>query len=128
MERCSPSLRDLKFDIARPAGAIVGVFKAILLLSKGIIRDQTMRRKMMFWVMLAAIVMFSAGSIFLSEKWSRENPWIAIGYWLVCTWLTLTAMLLAVMDILVLRAIHRAARRKIERDLAGKNEEPEAKE
>ena len=35
----------------------------------------------------------------------------------------LTAMLLALMDILVLRAIHRAARRKIERDLTKKEEE-----
>lgn len=132
MGRRSPSLRDLKFDIASAAGAIVGVFKAILLLSKGIIRDQTMRRKMMFWVMLAAIIMFSAGWAFITDQWIRENPWLGIGYYLVCAWLLLTAMLLALMDILVLRAIHRAARRKIERDLIKREEElgrePEAKE
>ncbi len=100
------------------------MFKAILLLTKGIIRDQALRRKMMFWVMLVAMAMLFAGTVFMSNQWMRENPWTAIGYWLVCTWLTLTGMLLAVMDILVLRAIHRAARRKIERDLVEKERGP----
>jgi hypothetical protein len=101
------------------------VFKSILLLTKGLIRDQILRRKIMFWVMLAAIVMFAGGSAFMSEQWSRQNPWAAIFFWLACAWLTLTAMLLALMDILVIRAIHRAARRKIEREILKKDSTPE---
>jgi hypothetical protein len=110
---------------AKPLARLCPVFKAILLLTKGIIRDQTMRRKMMFWVMLAAIVMFAAGWAFITDQWIRQNPWFTMGYYLVCAWLLLAAMLLALMDILVLRAIHRAARRKIEREILKKDTEPE---
>ena len=101
------------------------MFKAIMLFTKGVIRDQAMRRKMMFWVMLAAMIMLFVGTVFISDQWMRLNPWLAIGYWAVCGWLTLTGMLLAIMDMLVIRAIHRIARRRIESEMLKKSTEEE---
>jgi hypothetical protein len=92
-----------------------------LLLTKGIIRDQNPRRSMMFWLMLAALIMLFLGSVFLSEKWAREHPWLYIGYWFVCGWITLACLLLALMDILIIRAGHRVARRKMESELLSKS-------
>jgi protein-S-isoprenylcysteine O-methyltransferase Ste14 len=97
----------------------------IMLLTKGLVRDPIARRKLMFWIMMVALVMLFVGTIFLSDEWVRKHPWWAIGYWAVCGWLTLTGMLLAVMDILIIRAVHRALQRKLEKEIADrrKNEE-----
>jgi hypothetical protein len=93
------------------------VLRTILLLTKGIIRDQRLRRLVMFWTMMAALVMLFLGSWLLGDQWGREHPLLFIGYWLVCAWLTLTGMLLALLDILVLRATQRAARRILEKQI-----------
>ena len=91
------------------------MFRTILLLTKGIIRDQRLRRSMMFWIMLVALVMLFLGSWLLNDKWAREHPWLYLFYWLICSWLTLTGVLLALLDILALRAAQRAARRVLEK-------------
>jgi hypothetical protein len=96
------------------------VLQTILLLTKGIIRDQRMRRSMMFWIMMVALVMLFLGSWLLTEKWAREHPWLYLIFWLVCAWLTLTGMLLALLDILALRAAQRAARRVLEKQMIDK--------
>ena len=96
------------------------MIRTILLLTKGIIRDQRMRRTAMFWIMMAAMVMLFLGSWLLNDRWGREHPWLYILYWLVCGWLTVTAMLLALLDILVLRAAQRAARRILEKQMLDK--------
>ena len=93
------------------------VLQTILLLTKGILRDQKMRRLMMFWVMLAALILLFLGSWLLSDKWAREHPWLYIGFWAVCGWLTITGMLLALLDMLALRAAQRAARRVLEKQM-----------
>ena len=93
------------------------MFRTILLLTKGIIRDQRLRRLMMFWIMIVALVMLFLGSWLLSDRWGREHPWLYLGFWFVCAWLTLTGMLLALLDILVLRATQRAARRVLEKQI-----------
>lgn len=105
---------------------VLVVYKVILLLTKGIIRDQVARRKMMFWIMLVALVMLFAGSVFIPDQWARQHPWTTIAYWGVCALLTFTGMLLALLDILLIRAMHRAARRAMERGLLG--EEPKDKQ
>jgi hypothetical protein len=93
------------------------VLRVVLLLTKGLIRDPIARRKMMFWLVLVALVMLFAGSVFISDQWVRAHPWLTMGYWAVCAWLTLCVMLLAVLDILVIRAAHRAAQRAMEKQL-----------
>ena len=97
------------------------MLRTILLLTKGIIRDQRLRRLMMFWIMIVALVMLFLGSWLLSDRWGREHPWLYLGFWFVCAWLTLTGMLLALLDILVLRAAQRAARRVLEKQMLDEN-------
>jgi hypothetical protein len=99
------------------------VFRIILLLTKGIIRDMRLRRLLMFWVMMVAMVMLFAGSVLMTNDWARAHPWLYLSYWLLCGWLTLLGMMLALMDILVLRAAQRAARRVLEQEILAKKEQ-----
>lgn len=73
----------------------------------------------MFWLIMAAMLMLFGGS-FISDRWGREHPWLYIFYWLVCIWLTLAAMLLALLDLLIIRTTHRIARRRIEQEILKK--------
>lgn len=78
----------------------------------------------MFYIMIVALVMLSCGVAFLSDQWGREHPFLYIGYWIICAWITITAMLLAVFDILLIRAADRVRRRQLEREILGKTDEP----
>ena len=80
--------------------------------TRGIIRDQTARRKTMFVLLVIALVLLFAGSTLLHSVLNpREHPGWFIFYWFVCGWLTLTAMLLALFDLLAVRAQARKAER-----------------
>jgi cobalamin biosynthesis protein CobD/CbiB len=83
-------------------------------ISKGLIRDQRTRRLIMFWGLIGALVMLFLGSVFFN--WMREHPIFFLFYWGACAWVTLLAMLLAIFDLLLLRAAARQARRKLETD------------
>lgn len=73
--------------------------------TRGVIRDQTTRRKTMFVLLVGALVLLFGGSTFLSPILNpREHPGWFIFYWFVCGWLTVTAMLLALFDLLIVRA------------------------
>ena len=90
--------------------------------TRGVIRDQTARRKTMFVLLVVALVLLFAGSTFLHSILNpRAHPVWFISYWLVCGWLTVTAILLALFDLLVVRA----QARKAERLLHGKVPEAE---
>ncbi len=95
------------------------MLRIVLLLTKGIIRDQKMRRAVMFYVMLAALLMLFAGTVFIPDSWARKNAWLYIIYWLLCVWLTVTGLLLAALDILIIRATTRIRKRKLEAELLG---------
>jgi protein-S-isoprenylcysteine O-methyltransferase Ste14 len=78
--------------------------------TRGLIRDQTARRKTMFVLLVVALVLLFAGSTLLRSILNpRAHPVWFILYWLVCGWLTVTAMLLALFDLLVVRAQARKA-------------------
>jgi hypothetical protein len=80
----------------------------------------------MFYVMLAAMLMLFVGTVFIPDAWARQNVWLFIGYWLVCAWLTLTGLLLAAFDILLINAASRVRKRKMEEELlraSGQDEE-----
>ena len=80
--------------------------------TRGVIRDQTARRKTMFILLVVALVLLFAGSTLLHSTLNpRAHPVWFIFYWLVCGWLTVTAMLLALFDLLVVRAQARKAQR-----------------
>ena len=83
--------------------------------TRGLIRDQTMRRKTMFVLLVVALVMLFLGSTFLPGFLNaREHPvWFTI-YWFACGWLTLTAMLLALFDLLMVRVAARRAKKTLQ--------------
>ena len=82
--------------------------------SRGLIRDQGARRKMMFAAVAVAVLLAVAGSTFLRDILSpREHPIWFILFWLACAWMTVLAILLALFDLLIVRAQGRAARRQL---------------
>jgi protein-S-isoprenylcysteine O-methyltransferase Ste14 len=82
--------------------------------TRGVIRDQNTRRKTMFVVVVVALVLLFSGSTFLRSTLNpREHPVWFIFYWLVCAWLTLLAVLLALFDLLAVRAQARAVRKAL---------------
>jgi heme/copper-type cytochrome/quinol oxidase subunit 2 len=89
--------------------------------ARGLIRDQTTRRWAMFITVLVAMLMLFAGSTFL-EPWlaPREHPVWFILFWLACAWFTLTALGLALLDLLMVRARSRAAKRELRETLEEK--------
>ena len=84
--------------------------------TRGVIRDQTVRRKAMFFLMLAALLFLFAGSTFLASFLNpREHLGWALFFWITCIWLTLTALLLALYDLLMVRLAARAEQRLLNR-------------
>jgi hypothetical protein len=80
--------------------------------ARGVIRDQATRRWVMFITLVIAMLMLFSGTTFLQPLLSvREHPGWFVLFWVACAWLTLTALLLALFDLLMLRAQDRAARK-----------------
>jgi protein-S-isoprenylcysteine O-methyltransferase Ste14 len=72
--------------------------------ARGMIRDPNTRRKTMFILLVAALVLLFCGSTVLQSTLNpHEHPGWFILFWLVCAWLTLTALLLAIFDMLMVR-------------------------
>lgn len=62
--------------------------------------------------LLVALIMLVTGVAAL-RSWlnPHEHPWRFIFFWFVCAWETLLVLLLALLDLLLVRAQARAARR-----------------
>ena len=93
--------------------------------TRGVIRDQPTRRKAMVVLLALAVLMLLTGfTVFQSALNPREHPWFVIIFWIACVWLTFTAMLLAVFDLLIIRSqtrkAQRALRQKLETDASNK--------
>ena len=85
--------------------------------TRGLIRDQTTRRKTMFVLLIIALVLLFSGSTFLAPTITpREHPGWFVLFWFVCGWLTLTAMLLAFFDLLMVRLQARKTQRMLRED------------
>lgn len=80
--------------------------------TRGLLRDERSRRKTMGISLLIAVVMLVAGLTVL-RPWlnPHEHPWRVIFFWFACAWETLFVLLLALLDLLLVRARARAARR-----------------
>jgi len=86
--------------------------------SRGVIRDHNTRRKTMLMLLVIALVLLFSGSTFLQSALnSRAHPGWFILFWLTCAWLTLTAMLLAVFDLLIVKLEARKAKRLMRQGL-----------
>ena len=82
--------------------------------TRGVIRDQKTRRKAMLFLLALALLLLIAGFTFLQTALNpREHPWRVIFFWIVCIWLTFTALLLALFDLLVVRLQARRAERAL---------------
>ena len=86
--------------------------------ARGVIRDQSTRRRVMFITLVIAMLMLFFGTTFFQPLLSpREHPGWFVLFWVACAWLTLTAFLLALFDLLMLRAQDRTARKSLREKL-----------
>ena len=83
--------------------------------TRGLLRDQQARRKTMAITLFIAVVLTVAGLTVL-RSWldPHEHPWRFILYWLVCAWEIVLVFLLALFDLLMVRAQTRAAKRLLQ--------------
>lgn len=88
--------------------------------TRGLLRDQRSRRKTMAISLVIAIILLVAGLTVL-RPWldPHEHPWRFILFWLACAWETVLVLLLALFDLLLVRAQARAARKAIREQVAG---------
>jgi len=91
--------------------------KFLIALTIGVIRDPRVRRWFMFYSLLVALVQIFLGVTFL---WAPllQNIWVFIAYWIACAWLTIAALLLALYDMIAIRAAGRQERRRLEEEYA----------
>lgn len=96
----------------------------IILVTKGILRDRQMRRNVLFWIVVADLALLGIGSVLL-DAWLTEHLVAFLLYWGACFWLTLTALLLAVYDMLAIRGEARRERQRIKNQVFGEGDENE---
>jgi hypothetical protein len=90
--------------------------------TRGVMRDQKTRRKTMLVLLLAALAFVLSGTTFLQTTLDpREHPGWFISFWIVCGWLTLTALLLAIFDLLIVQVEARKAERRLREKFAQSN-------
>ncbi len=103
----------------RPNGKSFSIPSFAAHATRGIIRDERARRRMMLGTLAVAAVMVIAGSTVLQDLLNhREHALRFIAYWLTCAWFTMATLLLALFDALIVRARGRAARRKLRDEFA----------
>ncbi len=92
--------------------------------ARGIIRDPGGRRRVMLGLLALAVIMVVLGSTVLRAALDPHERllWFS-GYWLACAWLTISALLLALFDLLTVRAQARAARKRFAAELLRKEED-----
>jgi len=98
----------------------------ILLVTKGILRDRVVRRQVLSWIVAAVLGVVAVG-MFLLDEWLAAHPLLFLLYWGGCLWLTATSGLLALYDLLALRAEAAREHRRIAAEIFGKEEEARRK-
>ena len=79
----------------------------------------------MFILLLAALALLFSGTTFLKTTLNpREHPIWFILFWIVCGWLTVTALLLAVFDLLIVKLELRRAQRVLRWNLKTNSPRP----
>ena len=73
-------------------------------------------------IILTAAAMLMVGTT-IAATWLVERPLLFIVFWFACGWLTITAVLLAVFDMLLVRKAGIAARRQLKRDVFGRHDD-----
>lgn len=83
-------------------------------ITQGLVRDERTRRKVMAFLIVVAVAMAAVGLSGL-RSWlePKEHTGRFILFWFACAWITLTASLLALLDLLMVRAKARQARKAL---------------
>jgi hypothetical protein len=97
--------------------------RLFLQLTRAFIRDQHMRRSMMFYTSLGSVLMLFVGAVVI-DRALRNHPVVFVIWWAACAWLMLTSLLLALFDMLAIRAAARRERRELARRIF-KDEHPD---
>ena len=87
--------------------------------TRGLLRDQRARRKIMAVSLVIAALLLVAG-LTLLRPWldPHEHPGRFILYWLACAWQTVLLLLLALLDLLLVRTQARAARKALQEQIS----------
>ena len=75
----------------------------------------------MFVLTLATVSILFSGATFLAGYLSANPFWFLV-YWGACAWLTIVILLLAIFDMLVVRAQARAAKHQLREDVFGRGD------
>jgi hypothetical protein len=94
--------------------------------TRGLLRDQKSRRRTMAVSIAVALILSVTGlTVFRSWLDPHEHPWRFIFFWLACAWETVLAILLALFDLLLMRAQERAARKALREQMQPNTPEDE---
>jgi len=87
--------------------------------TRGVLRDPKARRKTMTLLLVGALILIAFG-LLGAKTWlePHEHAVRFIFFWLACGWITLTAFLLALLDLLVVRTAARQARKTLRGEVA----------
>ena len=88
-------------------------------LTRGLLRDERSRRKTMGLSLVIAVTMMVAGLTVL-QPWLNwhEHPWRFIFFWFACAWEIILVLLLALLDILLVRAKAREAQKVLRKEFS----------
>ena len=93
--------------------------------TRGIIRDQKVRRRVMVIVLTVALVLMISGVTLLKQILDpHQHPGWFICFWLLCAWLTVTVILISVFDLLMLTRGARSAQRRLREEMAKQSTPP----
>lgn len=106
----------------RPPKKSLEVAPFAIQVTRGLLRDERSRRRTMGISLLVLVAMLVAGLTVL-RPWlnPHEHPWRFVFFWFACAWETILVLLLALLDLLLLRAQTRAARRALREEVSKEN-------
>ena len=91
--------------------------------TRGLLRDPGPRRKMMAIVIAVSLILVVTGlTVLRSSLDPHEHPARFGLFWFACGWITVTALLLALLDLLLVRAEARRTRRALREEAAAGSE------
>lgn len=87
--------------------------------SRGLLRDRRTRQRMMFGAIAVALFLAVSGATIMRSMLNpHEHLALFIFHWLACAWVTILALLLAVLDLLIVRMEAREAKKNLARQFA----------
>lgn len=115
------SVGERRSSVTEPEEKPLRTVSFVVHATRGVIRDPKVRRKAMFVLIGVSLLLLLAGSTFLQAPLNpREHPLGFLLFWIICGWLTFTAVLLAIFDMLMVRLESRRERRAVRENLKTK--------